>query len=204
MRRKIKVPLAPLCAFAAVLASGPLARATLAPHAPSLSVHESCYGTVTLGDRRESIQGLEIRIASHSDPEKTYQVQCFFLKRGAQGGSPTVDDTVIFDVVNPHGTYEVLANPIKLTGAAKQTQAKSSKTLNAAKPTAKDYPREGFVVRILGSDDAVLREFFSTHPIERLVREHPEILNKAANKKSARHPVAVNLLKGRPRPMEAT
>ncbi|MEI6376136.1 MAG: hypothetical protein WCO97_02970, partial [bacterium] len=103
MRRKNKVSVALLSAFAAVLAFGTMARATLAPHAPSMSVHESRYGTVTNGDRKESVQRLEIRIVSHTEPGTTYQVQCFFLKRGKKGAPVTVDDTVIFDVVNPHG-----------------------------------------------------------------------------------------------------
>ena len=42
--------------------------AVLPSHAPSLSVHETAFGTVTKGDHQESIQELSVRIVSHADP----------------------------------------------------------------------------------------------------------------------------------------
>ena len=179
-----------------------MARATLAPHAPSLSVHESCYGTVTHASQRENIQGLEIKIVSRADHERTYQVQCFFLKRGKKDASVTVDDAVIFDVVNPHGTYEVIAHPIKVagtssskaSGSSKSKSGKSSKNSHPVKTLTSESPREGFVVRIL-SEGAILRTHFSGHSVENLLEQDPSWLEQAALKTSARHLEANELLK---------
>ena len=202
MRRKNKVSVALLSAIAIVLAFGTLARATLAPHAPSLSVHESRYGTVTNGDRKESVQRLEIRIVSHAEPGTTYQVQCFFLKRGKMDSPVTVDDTVIFDVVNPHGTYEVIAHPIKVagtssskaSGSSKSKSGKSSKNSHPVKTLTSESPREGFVVRIL-CEGATLRTHFSGHSLENLLEHDPSWLEQAVLKKSARHLEANEILK---------
>jgi len=176
--------------------------AALPPHAPSLSVHESCYGTALDGTTRVSIQGLEIRIVSHADTTKPYQVQCFFLKRGKKDSPVIVDDTVIFDVVNPHATYEVIANPIKLSGAEpKQTssrsKSKSGRSIGKSSPAKSSpikNPREGFVVRIIFEGE-VLRTHYSGHPLEESIQMNSSILDQAALKKSARHLQADGLLK---------
>jgi hypothetical protein len=202
MRRKNKVSVALLSAFATVLAFGTLARATLAPHAPSMSVHESRYGTVTNGDRKESVQRLEIRIVSHAEPGTTYQVQCFFLKRGKKDAPVTVDDTVIFDVVNPHGTYEVIAHPIKVagmssskaSGRSKSKSVKSSKKSHPVKALTSESTREGFVVRIL-CEGATLRTHFSGHSVEDHIEQDPSWLEQVALKTSARHLEVNELLK---------
>ncbi|MEI6377779.1 MAG: hypothetical protein WCO97_11345 [bacterium] len=202
MRRKNNVSVALLCASATFLAYGSLARATLAPHAPSLSVHESRYGTVIHASQRENIQGLEIKIVSRADHERIYQVQCFFLKRGKKDASITVDDAVIFDVVNPHGTYEVIARPIKVSGVSppktagnsKSKSGKSSKTSRPDKSQASESPREGYVVRIL-CDGEILRTHCSGHALEKLLEQDPSLLEQTARKKSVRHLEANGLLK---------
>lgn len=184
-----------LAAF--TLLEGNLAAAKLAAHAPSFSVYEDCYGTVMAGNRRESIQGVEIRLVSYSTGTP-YQVQCFFLKSKSPGEPPIVDDTVIFDVLNPHANYIVLAKPIILRGSKKSSSSspggRSSKRSPPAIPSATKDPREGFVVRVLSGDE-VLRQHCSTHPLETLVKDSPQLLDEAAKKKSARHVDAATLLK---------
>ena len=165
-------------------------------------MHESCYGTVTHADRRESIQSLEIRIISHAEPGTAYQVQCFFLKRGKKEASVTVDDAVTFDVVNPHGTYEVIAHPIKVGGAGspkgagskKSMSGKSSKTSHSSKSPTSEYPREGYIVRVL-CDGVILRTHYSGHSLQNLLEQDPGLLDQAASKKSTRHPPARGLIK---------
>jgi hypothetical protein len=181
-----------LAAF--TLLEGNVAAAKLAAHAPSLSVYEDCYGMVRAGNRHESIQGLEIRLVSYSTGTP-YQVQCFFLK-SSPGESPVIDDTVIFDVVNPHANYIVLAKPISLPGAKKKSSpgGKSSKKSPAGVPSSAKDPREGFVVRVLSGDE-VLRQHCSTHALEILAKGSPQLLDEAVKKKSARHVDAVTLLK---------
>ncbi len=179
--------------------------ATPPPNAPTLSVHESSYGTVAQGARRESIQGISIRIFSHVAPSTKYEIQCFFLKRQKQGGLPKVDDTVIFETAAAHGVYEVLAKPIKLSSGVKSSKSRSkskgsiskksqSRLPKPSKNTVSESPREGFVVRVL-CDGIILRQYCSGHPIEQLVKEHPEIFEPAATAKSTRHLSAENLLK---------
>jgi hypothetical protein len=171
--------------------------AQLAAHAPSLSVHESCYGTATREGHRESIQGIEIRIVSRNDPGSIYQVQCFFLKRGKYGAPPTVDDTVLFDTTDPHGTYRVMAKPITLssstsTGTGSKKPSKSSSPSKTPDPSS-EHPREGFLVRIL-HNGIVLREHGSSHSIEHLAQEDTELFTKATESKKARHMEASSLL----------
>jgi hypothetical protein len=168
--------------------------ATIAPTAPYLSVHECRYGISEKGGHRKSILNLEIKIVSHHDAETSYRVQCFFLKRGKNGGNPTVNDTVCFDVVDPHATYIVTANPIPLVGSAGSTktkaapksskfksQSKSKNTLSQPSPS----PREGYLVRILHGD-CIVRESCSSHSVESLAMEDPELFEKAASGKKAR------------------
>lgn len=182
--------------------------AALPPHAPSLSVHESCYGTALDGNTRVSIQGLEIRVVSHADTTKPYQVQCFFLKKGKKESPVIVDDTVIFDVVNPHATYEVIAHPIKVADAgsnqaARKSKSKSGKsagkssktrTSSQTKSSSIKNPREGYVVRI-AYEGEVLRTHYSGHPLEESLQLTPSLLDQEVLKKSARHLQADDLLK---------
>jgi len=180
----------------------------MAPHTPSLTVDESCYGTSLQGTQSVSIQGLNIRIVTHADIERTFQVQCFFLKHVKNDAKVSVDDTVIFDVINPHGTYEVTAQPIKISGAGSSKAAgsskskckskaklgKSSKSPHPNKTAGSENPREGYVVRIL-NDGSVLRTYCSSHPLERLVEEDPSLLDQATLQRSARHLESSSLLK---------
>lgn len=189
-----------LACVALIIAFGaPLSAATavpLSPHAPSLSVHESCYGTATRGGHRESVQGIDVRIVSRDDPGSTYQVQCFFLKRGKNGDPPTADDTVFFDTTDPHGTYRVMAKPITLRSTSlKETAKKKSSKSSSPKPKdlSADHPREGFLVRILHKGN-VLREHGSTHAIEHLAQENPELFTKAVESRKARHEQSPSLL----------
>ena len=165
------------------LSAAPRAASGAIPdHQPSLSVRESCYGTVTKGHKRESIQGLEIRVVSYEPPGFTCRIECFFLKRGRDGTPPSVDDTVIFDVTNPHGTYSVTARPIPLSrNAGKSGSGKKAASRN---PNA-DFPREGWVVRVLHRRK-VLEQRCSSHMVEDLVREDPALLPGAAAAKKAR------------------
>ena len=175
------------------------AYALVPAHTPTLSVHESCYGSATADGRRASIQGLDIRLISYAGPEHSYQVQCFFLKKTQFGGLPHIDDTVIFDVTSPHATFGVLARPIKLSGAPKPATAsskppKKSKVSSGGVNPVGDYPREGFVVRVLCNGEVLCRHA-SSHRLERLSVEQAGIFNDAASGKSARHLDAAELLK---------
>lgn len=159
-------------------------------HAPSLSVHESCYGTSLKDGHRENIQGLELRIVSHSVPGTSYQVECFFLKRGKKGARPSVDDVIIFDITDPHGLYRVMAKPIPV-GSASSISGKTGKTSGKKSASAKTSPspvpapREGFLVRIL-CEGVLMREFASSHSVERLAAEDPELFIKASSGKKVR------------------
>jgi hypothetical protein len=168
------------------------ALATIPSHAPSLSVHETAFGTVTKEDRKENIEELSIRIVSHAEAGTSYEVQCFFLKQGGPGTSPSIDDTIIFDVVNPHATYKVVAKPIKLKGSSKATKSTKSKN-SLAKATTTETPRAGYLVRILARGE-VLRESFSNHSVENLVRQNPGLLDAALARKSVRRPDAGDLI----------
>jgi len=167
--------------------------APLASHAPTLSVHETNYGTAIHDGLKESIEGLEIHLVSYAAPGTNYEVQCFFLKKGKGNHPVTIDDTVIFEVTNPHGSYGVLAKPIKIgkdnsSGAQISKNGKSSKgskSQNFPNPSV-DFPREGYLVRVL-SDGVVLRQRCSTHRVEEFVKENPDLLYQAVAKKSARH-----------------
>lgn len=169
--------------LAFVLLTGRTPGAPLPAHAPSLSVHEESYGIATRGTRRESIQSLELRLVSRS-PGTSYQVQCFFLRKGEEGGAPVVDDTVIFGATDPHASYIVAAKPIRIPGGGK----------GKTRPVPAKDPRGGFVVRVL-SNGEVLREQFSTHALETELRSDPRILEKASRGKSARHAEAEELRK---------
>jgi hypothetical protein len=190
--RVISTSLRPV-ATALFLLSQTSAFAALAPHAPSLSVHENAYGTVTEGEIRESIQGLEIKLVSHAEPDRTYQVECFFLKKGKKGALPTVDDAVFFNVVNPHAVFEVKAKPIKLGSLPKKAASQTGKPSKSSKKggsssnsRANESPREGYVVRVL-SEGILLRESFSNHAMEELIAKNPEILAHVHQGKSIRH-----------------
>ena len=184
-----------------LLLSVQLGAAPLASHAPALSVHETNYGTAIHDGRKESIEGLEIHLVSYSTPGTNYEVQCFFLKKGKGGHPATIDDTLIFEVTNPHGSYGVLAKPIKIgkdnsSGVQSSKSGKSSKgskSQTSPNPSV-DFPREGYVVRVL-SDGVVLRQRCSTHRVEEFVKENADLLDQAAVKKSARHLQASDLLK---------
>lgn len=186
----------PFLIAASLLAFTGLGFGAIAPTAPYLSVHECRYGILEKGSHRQSILSLEIKIVSHHDAETSYRVQCFFLKRGKNGGNPTVDDTVCFDVVDPHTAYIVTANPIQFAGSTGSPKTKApprssnSKTKSQAKAKAttslpSPSPREGYLVRILHGD-RVVRESFSSHTVEKLAMEDPELFEKAASGKKAR------------------
>ena len=194
-----RFPCAALLLLIAALTS-PLGASTLAPHTPSLMVHETSYGVTTHDGHRENIQGIEIRIVSRHEPGTTYQVQCFFIKKGKSGSPPTIDDTVLFDVTDPHGTYRVTARPIALgkapsPGGTGSSKKKTSSKSSPSKPadSSADYPREGYLVRIL-HDGIVLREHASSHPVERLAKEETELFAKAASGKKAHHEESISLL----------
>jgi hypothetical protein len=168
------------------------------PHtdAPALSVHECSYGTALREGRRESIQRIEIGIISRTRPGTAYQVQCFFLQRGKDGGSPSIHDTALFDVVDPHGTYRVAALPIKLGTISQHKSGKNSKNSTASLTTKNpiaNHPREGFLVRIM-RDGEMLREHASSHSLDRLATEDPGFFSKAAECKKARHLDASDLI----------
>jgi hypothetical protein len=175
--------------------------AALPSSSPTLSVHESSYGTFTQGVRRESIQGITIRIFSHVAPSTPYEIQCFFLKRQKQGKLPKVNDTVIFNDTEAHGVYKVFAKPIKLSAGTQpsKSRGKSSKKSyyqlpKPSKKIASESPREGFVVRVL-CDGVILRQHCSGYSVEKLAKEHPELFERAATEKSTRHLSAEELLK---------
>lgn len=162
--------------------------AAVPAHAPSLSVHESCYGTSVREGHCENIQGLEIGIVSRRAPGTSYRVECFFLKRGKNSDSPSVDDVVVFEITDPHAVYRVMAKPIR-TGTSPslsrvRTSGKKSHVQKLSAPRNLS-PREGFLVRIL-SDGAIVREYCSSHSVERLAAEDPELFTKALAGKKAR------------------
>lgn len=169
--------LIPLCLL-------PSALATLPSHAPSLSVHETAFGTVTSGEMQNDIEELSIRIVSHAEAGTTYEVQCFFLKRGNHDDHYTIDDTAVFDVVNPHATYKVAAKPIRLKKPAKLSKATKSKP-SCQKVAPNISPRAGYLVRILDHGN-VLRECFSDHSVKNFFSEHPDLFEEALSKKSLR------------------
>jgi len=164
------------------------------PHAPSLSVHECRYGTARSGERSESVQELEVRIVSYDSPGTRFTVQVFFLRRSPHGEAPAIDDTVLFTVTDPHATYAVSAKPIKVRGPSASPQKVASPAKTTPSATIAKYPREGYVVRVL-HDGIVVREHASSHAVESFLRTHPELLDRAAGKKSARHLEASELLK---------
>lgn len=175
------------------------AHALLANHAPSLIVHETLYG-IEVNTQRQSVERIFLRIGSFADPKDKMTVQCFFLKKGKLSNCstslPLVDDTVIFDLPPSHGSYEVTARPIRLSTAPKPSKSKSSKKSSKKKTTSTPavVPREGFIVRIL-HDGLVLRSYYSNHQMELFANEHPELLEKATAKKSARRFIAKDLAK---------
>lgn len=193
----------PIAALLLLLAAftSPLGASTLAPHAPSLMVHETAYGITTHDGHRESNQSIEMRIVSRHEPRTTYQVQCFFIKKGKSGSPATIDDTVLFGATDPHGTYRVMARPIALgkapfsSGTGGSKKKPSSKSSSPSKPadSSADYPREGYLVRIL-HDGIVLREHASSPQIERLAKEESEFFEKAAFSKKTRHEEGTSLL----------
>ena len=184
-----------LLLITALMGCWPLRSSPPHTHAPSLSVYESCYGTSLRDGRRESIQGLEIRIVGCHDLGISYRVECFFLKRGKNGAKPSLDDVIVFDVTNPHGVYRVEAKPIPVgaaptpLGKTSGKKSSSSKTSTAATPV----PREGYLVRILHAD-SVVREHGSSHAVERFAAEDPEFFTKGAASKKVRVLQSADLL----------
>ena len=162
--------------------------AAMPAHAPSLSVHESCYGTSLKDGRRKNIQGLELRIVSHNAQGTVYRVECFFLKRGKNGARPSVDDVIVLNVTDPHGIYQVMAKPIPVGGASSASGKKPGKKSTSARssPSSLPAPREGFLVRIL-NEGVVVREHASSHSVERLAAEDPELFAKALSGKKVRN-----------------
>jgi hypothetical protein len=202
--RHLSVRLIGAFASSFLLATGKVAGALLPADAPSMSVHESCYGTSLRDGHRESIQGLEIRTVSYAEPRIPFEVQCFFLKGGKHDGLLTVDDTVILQVDTPVANLRVLANPIRVPGtvqSAKTPKAQSSsgkrgspatgRPKSAMAPQSSASPREGFVVRVV-RDGTVLRQHCSSHRLELLITEHPDLLTAAAAGKKVRRPGAVD------------
>jgi len=197
-----------LAIASAFMASSVSSLRAVQENAPNLSVHESSYGTRSSGNAKESIQGIDLKLVSHHESENGFQVQCFFMKRGVQGAPPSVDDTVTFDVNQPHGTYMVSAKPIRIPGSAatsptptaKTAKGKSSKTTAQPKLATTQsainaqFPREGYVVRVL-SGGVPIRDYCSNHTLEKLLKEDPALFEKAAASKSARHLVPEDLLK---------
>lgn len=173
-------------------------RAVPLAEAPSLSVHEKAYGTQTINGHRESIQELEIRIVSRTRSPDPFVVECFFLKNDKKGGSPVVDDSVIFEVYNPHATYEVKAKPIAqrtgTVGTSSEKKGKSGASSKSASLKIKpvELPRSGWVVRVL-KGGALLCQQCSAHGVESLLKDDPELLVRAASSRSIRHPDAGEL-----------
>ena len=181
-RHRISLLAIPFLQLAAVLLSGSL-RAVPSPEAPSLSVHESAYGTITREGHRENIDHLDLKIVSHSATGVPIRVECFFFKPGKHGGTPSVDDAVGFEITDPHGTYRVEAKPIPLKGEAKPSKVgKASKKAHPsatgkASPQAPS-PRAGYMV-LISRNGTRLREVFSDHVVETFAREHPDLLANA-------------------------
>jgi hypothetical protein len=183
-----------------ILASALLAKSASAAsgcHAPSLAAHESLYGSETKRGVTYSVERLSLRIIGDKDVDSVFVVQCFFFKKPKDGETPKIGDTALFEVTHPHGNYEVMAAPVRMSAAANSKKKKKSKKAaakNAPPPSSSKFPWEGYVVRLL-HDQKVLKISASSHPLERLAREHPELLEKAAAMKSARHLQAADLLK---------
>ena len=176
-------------------------REAWAAHAPTLAVHASLYGNEVHGKQRLSVERITVRLYGQAGSQTDYAVQCFFLKKGMSGEPPQIDDTVLFEVRDPRASYEVTAKPIKLSAGEKTAKSakKGSKKSSAKKtkqliPTAADYTREGYIVRVL-CDGIVVRTQASNHPLERLSKENPGLLDQAARSKSARHFAVTDLVK---------
>ena len=172
----------PCLTMAGLLFSGSLQAVPLA-NAPSLSVHESAYGTVTREGHRENIEHLDLKIVTHSATGAPIRVECFFLKPGKHDAIPTVDDAAGFEIADPHGTYRLEAKPIPVKGDSKPPKAgKAPKKGHAATATTTSPPtlpaRAGYVV-LISRDGTRLREFFSDHVMETIVRDHPDLLANA-------------------------
>lgn len=166
---------------------------------PSLSVHETNFGTELDGKQRLSVEKIQIRLHTHREIKNKFLLQCFFFKKGKVNSLPIINDTVVFEVNNARFAYEVCAKPIKLSSPGTASKKKSSKKSSAKNPkpstvSASDFPRAGFIVRLLCDGD-VLRLYTSNHPLERLATEHPELLDRAASAKSAQHLNASDLVK---------
>ncbi len=182
---------------AVFLSCSPLLSATESLHPPTLAAHESLYGIETHGKKRFSVSRITMRFHSWEKSKTDYLVECFFLKKGELGDLPKIDDTVLFSVTDPQGTYEVDSKPIKLPSPHKAEKTKpAKKKSSSAQPkfTQADYPREGYIVRLL-SDGVVVRFQTSSHPLDRMVKENAPLLDQAASAKSARHLEAETLLK---------
>jgi len=168
-------------------------------HPPTLAVHESQFGIELHGKQRYSVSKITIRLFSRKKLQTDYVVECFFMKKSQSGDLPQIDDTVLFSVTAARATYEVMSNPIKLPPPPKAVKAKSSKKSskksapNPPKFTEADYPREGYIVRLL-ADGVVVRAQASSHPLDRMIKDSSQILNQAAAK-TARHPDLETLLK---------
>jgi hypothetical protein len=168
-------------------------------HPPTLAVHESQFGIELHGKQRYSVSKITIRLFSRKKLQTDYVVECFFMKKSQSGDLPQIDDTVLFPVTAARATYEVMSNPIKLPPPPKAVKAKSSKKSSKKsaptppKFTEADYPREGYIVRLL-ADGVVVRAQASSHPLDRMIKDSSQILNQAAAK-TARHPDLETLLK---------
>ena len=148
------------------------------PHAPTLSVHESSYGTTRTDHGQESILSLDIRIVSHDPSDRVYRAECFFLKKGKHGAEATVDDAAAFDVIRPHATYRISAKPIAIKAPkATSTTSKSGKgKASVPRNPPTDLPREGYVVRI-SSNGELLRECSSYPILSEAIARNPSLLD---------------------------
>jgi len=152
-------------------------------HPPTLAVHESQFGIELHGKQRYSVSKITIRLFSRKKLQTDYVVECFFMKKSQSGDLPQIDDTVLFSVTAARATYEVMSNPIKLPPPPKAVKAKSSKKSskksapNPPKFTEADYPREGYIVRLL-ADGVVVRAQASSHPLDRMIKDSSQILNQ--------------------------
>jgi hypothetical protein len=158
-------------------------RAVPSPDAPSLSVQESAYGTVTREGHRENIEHLDLKIITHSTTGLPIRVECYFLKPGKHGAIPSVDDSVGFEITDPHGIYRVEAKPIPVKSVAKPPRVGKARTKGPAFTATTASPqtppaRFGYVV-LITRDGKRLSEFFSDHAVETIVRDHPDLLANA-------------------------
>lgn len=147
--------------------------------APSLSVNESAYGTVTREGHHEDISHLDLRIVSYSTGGAPYRVECFFLKPGKHGGDPVVDDAVGFDVADPHATYRVEAKPITIKEAGKAAKggkvSGKPKAASTHPPQPRHPTRAGYVVRI-SRQGCLLKEVASDHALGQYLSGHSPLL----------------------------